>query len=466
MKYNRKIIYVMVCVCALFISLAVYLTYFELFEADTVIKSTYNRRIWEEENSVLRGSITDRYGTILAYSETDGDSQKRIYPYSSRYTHVIGYNSRTYGKTGLELKYNDILKTNDTLTSISDAITGNDSQAKGANLRLTLDNVMTQKAESLMKGKNGAVVALVPKTGEVLCLYSNPTFDPNESALTEEWADLAERDDSPFLGRATSGLYAPGSTFKTITAAAAIASGYGSYTVDDNGSYTIDGYTVKNYGGHSYGQLDIQKGFAKSSNVMFASLAVMMGQERMLKMAESFGIGQQIPFDITVKESQLNYSGKMNDPELAALGIGQGKLLVTPFNMALVAAAIANNGVIMTPYVVEEASYDSGRSVYRAKQNVWKTAVSSSVASQVGELMKECVASGTGTSAKISGVTVAGKTGTAENEKSGSEHAWFICYAPAENPEIAVCVMQEYSGTTGSSCAPIARELIKYYLGK
>lgn len=466
MKYNRKIIFVMVFVCALFLSLAVYLTYFELFSAETVIKSSYNRRIWEEEDNVLRGSITDRCGTVLAYSEEDGDSQKRIYPYASRYAHVIGYNSRTYGKTGLELKYNDMLLASDTITSISDAITGSQEKAEGANLRLTVDNSLTAKAESLMKGKNGAVVAIVPKTGEVLCLYSNPAFDPNEDALTAQWDSLAESEDSPFLGRAASGLYAPGSTFKVVTAAAAIDSGYSSYTVNDEGSYTVDGYTLKNYGGHSYGQIDLRSGFAKSSNVMFAALSVMMGEDRMRKAAEGFGVGQQIPFDITAQTSSMNYSGKMSDPELAAVGIGQGKLLMTPLNMALIASAIANNGIMMQPYLVENAAFASGRSIYSAKQGIWKTAVSPSVANQVGELMIECVQSGTGTSARISGVTVAGKTGTAQNEKEGKEHAWFIGYAPAEDPEIAICVMQEYSGVTGSSCAPIARDLIKQYLGK
>lgn len=466
MKYNRKIIYVMVFVCALFLSLAVYLTYFGLFSADSVIKSSYNRRIWEEENNVLRGKITDRYGITLAYSEEDSASQKRIYPYASRYTHVIGYNSRTYGKTGLELKYNSMLLANDAITSISDAISGSQGKSAGANLRLTIDNDLTAKAEAMMKGKNGAVVAIVPKTGEVLCLYSNPTFDPNEDALTAQWASLAESEDSPFLGRAASGLYAPGSTFKVITAAAAVDSGYGSYTVNDEGSYTVDGYTLKNYGGHSYGQLDLRSGFAKSSNVMFAALSVMMGEDRMRKMAENFGVGQQIPFDIAAQTSSMNYPNKMSDPELAAVGIGQGKLLMTPLNMALVACAIANDGIIMQPYLVEEASFPSGRSIYRAKRAIWKTAVSSLVSRQIGELMTECVQSGTGKSAKISGVTVAGKTGTAQNEKEGKEHAWFIGYAPAENPEIAVCVMQEYSGVTGSSCAPIARDLIRLYLGK
>ncbi len=465
MKYNRRIIYVMVTISVLFISLAVYLTYFELFQADSVIKNSYNRRTWEEEDSVLRGAITDRSGEVLAKSVIDEEgNQKREYPFKSRYTHVIGYNSRVYGRTALELKFNDMLLSENTIDTISGAISGNKEMAKGAGLRLTLDNGMTAIAESMMKGKNGAAVAIVPKTGEVLCLYSNPTFDPSEESLKANWADMAEREDSPFVARATGGLYAPGSTFKTVTAAAAVAGGYGAYTMKDEGSCTIDGYVVSNSGGHAYGDLDMTKGFAKSSNVFFATLAVMMGEDRLKSAAAAFGIGETVPFDIGVTKSVLNYPDKMTDTELAAVGIGQGKLMVTPFNMALAAAGIANGGVIMQPYLVEDPGYDSGRMIYRAKPKAWKTAVSPDTARELGKFMEECVKTGTGKSARISGITVAGKTGTAQNERKDKEHAWFICYAPAENPEIAVCVMQEYSGAAGSSCAPIAKKMIEYYL--
>lgn len=466
MRYNRRIIFVMVLLCALFLSLALYLTYFTLFQADDVIKSSYNRRIWEEEDSVLRGSIRDRSGVILAYSERRDDSQARVYPFAGRYTHTIGYNSRTYGKSGLEQRFNDILLSNDAIESISGAIYGTETEKKGANLRLTLDNSLTETAERLMGGKSGAVVALVPKTGEVLCLYSNPTFDPNETTLVKTWQDLAESEDSPFLARATSGLYPPGSAFKIVTSAAALEAGYENYSMEDTGSCTIDGYVVKNSGGHAYGQIDLKSGFAKSSNVMFATLASVIGEDTMRRMARSFGIGEEFGFDIKYSKSQFGYDEKMGGTEVAAVGIGQGKLLVTPLNMALIASGIANDGVIMQPYLVEEASYDSGRSVYKAKRGVWKSAVSLNTAKTVGEFMKECVRTGTGTGAQISSVTVAGKTGTAQNEREGKEHAWFVCYAPAENPEIAVCVMQEYSGTAGSSCAPIAKELIRQYLGK
>ncbi len=465
MKYNGKIIVVMVVICAMFLSLAVYLTYFTIFQAPDVIENKYNKRIREREESVLRGAIFDSQGEVLAYSSMDNNRQKRYYPYSSRYAHVIGYNSVTYDKSGLESTFNDILVKTDPIEDISKFFSMNKEMPKGTDLYLTINNAFTAKAEKLMGKNNGAVVALKPKTGEVICLYSNPSFDPNEDALTSNFSLLSQHEDSPFVGRSTQGLYPPGSTFKIITAAAALEEGC-AVSITDEGSIVIDGYEVKNYEGKTLGEIDAKTGFAKSSNVMFATYGVKVGEKKLKDVASRFGIGEAIDFDIRTSKSLFNYDNAMSQTDLAACGIGQGKLLVTPLNMALVASAIANDGVIMKPYIVEKALYAGGRQAYVAKPQVWKTAVSAYTASIIEEYMIECVNSGTGTGAKISGVTVAGKTGTAENEKEGKEHAWFVCYAPAEDPEIVICVMQEYRGRTGSSCAPIAKELITYYLNK
>lgn len=464
MKYNKRIISVMVVICTLFLSLAVYLTYFALFEAEDVVQNQYNKRIREREERILRGSIYDRNGEVLAYSKME-DGQKRIYPYKGRYAHLIGYNSVTYDKTGLEASFNKKLVGTNPVDEIASLFTNKEEVPKGANLYLTIDNKMTQLAEEMMKGQNGAVVAVNPKTGEVLCLYSNPTYDPNEESLKKEFPNMVKSEDAPFVARCTQGLYAPGSTFKIITAAAALEEGVAE-DIEDNGSVVIDGYEIKNFGGKKLGNTDIKTGFAKSSNVMFASYGVKVGEKKLKEVAERFGIGEKIPFDITTNKSVFSYEDKMTDTDLAACGIGQGKLLVTPLHMALVAAAIANDGVIMQPYVVEKATFDGGRKVYSAQSKAWKTAVTEEVAEKIGEYMLECVNTGTGTGAKIDNISVAGKTGTAENEKEGKEHAWFVCYAPYENPQIAICVMQEYTGKTGSSCAPIAKELIKYYLNR
>ncbi|MBQ8002771.1 MAG: peptidoglycan glycosyltransferase [Clostridia bacterium] len=462
MKYNQRIISVMVVICAMFLSLAVYLTYFTLFEAETVVENRYNKRIREREEAILRGTIYDASGEVLALSKME-NGQKRIYPFNERYAHLIGYNSVTYDRVGLEASFNKKLIETNPLDEIANFFTNQKKAPEGADLYLTIDNRMTALAEELMAGKNGSVIALVPKTGEVLCMYSNPTFDPNEKALRENFSSLTKRDDAPFVARCTQGLYAPGSTFKIITAAAALESGIAE-NVTDTGSLMVDGYEIKNFEGKSLGEIDIKTGFAKSSNVMFASYGTTMGEAKLKEVAKKFGIGEKIPFDIATNKSLFNYPDGMSKTDLAACGIGQGKLLVTPLNMALVASGIANDGVIMAPYIVEKAAFNGGRKVYSAEPKVWKNAVSKAVADKIGEYMIECVNTGTGTGAQIDGIQVAGKTGTAENEREGEEHAWFVCYAPAENPQIAICVMQEYTGRTGSSCTPIAKALIEYYL--
>lgn len=465
MKYNGRIITVMVVICAMFLSLAVYLTYFTLFQAEEVIDNNFNKRIRQREESILRGSIYDADGEVLAYSVAEENGQKRYYPFGKRYAHVIGYNSVTYGKTGLESTFNERLIQTNPLEHISGFFSKSDDMPEGADLYLTIDNDFTARAEQLMGNKNGSVVAINPKTGEVICMYSNPSFAPDEASLTKNFAALSQSDEAPFVGRGGQGLYPPGSTFKIVTAAAALEAGC-AVEIEDKGSLVIDGYEVKNYENKALGLIDIKAGFAKSSNVMFASYGVDIGEDKLKEVAKRFGIGEKIPLDIFTSKSLFSYENKMGQTDLAACGIGQGKLLVTPLHMALVACGIANDGIIMKPYIVEKAAYDNGRQVYSVKPEAWKRAVSENTANIIESYMIECVETGTGTGAKIDEVTVAGKTGTAENEKEGKEHAWFVCYAPCENPSIAICVMQEYAGRTGSSCAPIARELIKYYLNK
>ncbi len=466
MKSNKKIISVLVVVSLLFLSLTVYLTYYALFEAEKIVSSNYNRRLWEKEESVLRGSITDRNGTVLAKSEMEGNSQKRIYPYGSLYAHVIGYNTRSYGKTNLELSFNEYLLKTESLTEMIQYGLDSEGMKQGCSLVTTIDHSLMQTAKSAMGGKNGAVVAVNPKTGEVLCLYSGPSFDPNEAALTENWANLAVNEDSPFLPRATKGLYAPGSTFKIATSAAAINAGLEDYTLVDSGDIRIDGQVIRNAGGKEYGEVDMKQAFKYSSNVYFASLGEKLGAEKLKKSAENFMITQKIPFDIETTSSGWRYE-KMTKTELASVGIGQGKLLTTPLNMALVAAAVANNGVIMKPYLVQRAVSSNNVVAYEHKPEVLNRAVSTDTAEKLADYMLACVESGTGANARIRGVEVAGKTGTAQNERSGHDHAWFVGYAPKDDPRIAVAVIQEYSGSSGgSACAPIARQIMSEWLGR
>lgn len=462
MKLNKRIITVMVAVLALFLVLVIYLTYFTVFQAPDIVNSTYNQRIWEKEEKVLRGTIYDRNGTILAESENEGGKQKRIYPFDKLYAHTIGYNNRTYGKTNIELKFNGyLLKTQSVIEILKKEQGRENNFSEGASLSLTLDHKMTKLAAQLMGKDNGSVVALNPVTGEVYCLYSNPSFNPNEGEMAKNWEALINQEDSPFFARATQGLYAPGSTFKVVTSAAGIKAGHEDYTVEDEGKINVGGKEFNNAGGKAYGETDMENAIRVSSNVYFTSLAPKIGKNIFEETTRNFMITEKIPFDIDTNGSDLDFDS-FDNAELASVAIGQGKLRVSPLHMALVASAIANDGSMMKPYLVEKAFYSDGTTAFNAKPEVLSKPISRNDARRITEYMEKCVESGTGTAARVSGITVAGKTGTAENEKEGKTHAWFIGFAPADNPQIAICVMKEYSGRGGGSvCAPIASKIIK-----
>jgi len=250
MNVDRRIIHVLVLVSALFLSLMAYLTYFELFEKDKIMTNSYNRRQYEEEEKTLRGSIYDRNGTVLAKSEIREDKQERIYPYGSLYSHVIGYNSKKYGKSLIEAKFNAyLLGTNESslVFNLKNKLTG--SEREGNDLYLSIDHELQALASKLMGNKKGSVVALDPKTGEVLAMVSKPDFDPREGKLAENWNNMVEDEEAPFLPRAIQGLYVPGSTYKVVVGAAAIENGLDSRIFEDKGAITVDGKKISNAGG-------------------------------------------------------------------------------------------------------------------------------------------------------------------------------------------------------------------------
>lgn len=457
MNVNKKIIRVLVVVALMFLSLVTYLLYFNMFSAEKVASNPYNKRQWEDERYVVRGSIYDRNGEVLAKTEVNGDERTRVYPYGHLYSHVIGYYSKVYGKTQLEMKYDkELLGHGDISINFNELRSGYD-------LHLTIDNDLQSYAYDQLKGRNGAVVALEPSTGKILAMVSYPDFNPSASALEQNWNSIVERKDSPLLARATNGLYPPGSTYKIATTVAAYNAGYATHTFEDNGSFKLDDFKVENYGGKSYGNIDLKTAFEVSSNAVFCSLGYELGSENILSNAEGFGINKDINIDIPVAKSKIEYK-KMSNADAALVSIGQGQLLMTPLHVAMMGASVANNGSMMKPYLVDSITTSSGMTIGTARQESLYMPMSSMCAGYLNELMTGVVKEGTGKSAAISGITVAGKTGTAENE-TDKDHAWFVGYAPAENPQIAVAVLLEYDGGAGgSNAAPIARNIIRRYL--
>ena len=460
MKVNKRIIVLLCFVSLLFLSQIGYLSYWAIFRASSVASMSYNKRNWASNNNVLRGGIYDRVGTPLATSTRDANkNQKRKYPFAKSYAHIIGYNSQVYSQTGLENTYNDLLSGKDPISKTVNIIA---EQARGADLTLTIDNNLQQVAYKAMGDKVGSIVALNPYTGEVLAMVSTPSFNINEEELTQNWNKYINNKNNPFFSRATNGLYQPGSTFKTVVGTSYLENLGIPNDYNDTGKITIHGKDFKNYGNHKYGKVNFFSAFAKSSNTAFATWGSKLGGTKLRETAEKFGFNKPDKFDIALSTSKYP-DKKMDLADVAASSIGQWEVQATPLQMAKVASIVANGGINISPYLVEYAKASNGTTAYQHTSKNRSRVMTTDTNRKMKKAMSAVVEYGTGTGAGIAGITAAGKTGTAENEKSRQEHAWFIGYAPADNPKIAFAILHEYSGKTGASLVPIANKLIAEY---
>lgn len=459
MNNNKRMIHLIVLTCVLFFSIIGYLTYFQIFMATKVSQNNYNRRLWQREENTIRGTIYDRKGVVLAETIVNDEAMTRSYPFNNLYSHIVGYSHRQYGRTGAEAYYNsDLMAIGSeagTVARLRERITG--EKVKGNHVYLTLHHELQKTGERLLRGKKGSVVAIDPRSGEILAMVSKPDFNPNR--LNTDWSKLIEDERSPLLNRGIAGLYPPGSTFKVIMSAAVLENGQIDTNYDCKGSIVVDGYTLSDLNKQGHGVLDLRRSLAVSCNTNFARMALELGGDRVLNMARGFYFGRPIPGDIPMQTSRIPYDRGIKPTELAAVAIGQGKLLVSPVQMALVAGVFANDGVMMTPRILQEVRSPEGKQL-RGISSEGIRVIPSEIADEVKEMMVAVVAEGTGKNARISGIRVAGKTGTAENA-TGESHAWFIGFAPADAPKVAVAIILETEGRSGGiAAAPVARQIM------
>jgi len=459
---RKRIITILIALCLGFVFLIGYLSYFQMFRAQAVRDNSYNKRLWINEDNILRGSIADRDGEVLVYSESIGGEAQRIYRYDNLYSHVIGYSLRDYGKSGLERKYNSYLVNANENTAINELINLINPTGVGNNLSLTIDHDIQTRTRELMSGKKGSAIAIDPNTGEILSMVSVPDF--SVGALSENWTSVSENPDSPLLNRGTQGQYTPGSIFKILTALGVIRNGLPEAIYQCSGSTVIDGYTIRDFDESGHGPLNLEQAFAVSCNTYFADQAVAMGHDQLREIAESLMFNDRIDFDLETSTS-IFPEDSIGLTDLAASGIGQGRVLTTPLNMLMIVSAVANDGYMPMPYLVESIYTPSGMTIESHKTESRKV-MDKGEAEALQRMMREVVASGTGTNAGINGVQVAGKTGTAENS-SGNNHAWFVGFAPLEDPQVAVVVLLEEEGSSGGrAAAPIAREMISVAINR
>lgn len=469
---NIKKVLMIFLIC--FIGLISYITYFEMVEGPKIVNNTYNRRLWVKRNEVLRGTIYDRNGKPLTKSSRiNQETQKREYTGGEIFAHALGYVDIKYGITGLEKKYDKELMDTDIEDTIKSLIKnkGKEQEKIGDSLKTTLDYDVQSKAYDLLGDNKGAVVALNPKTGEVLAMVSKPSFNPNN--LQEIWQSINADKNIPLLNRATAGLYPPGSTFKTVTAVSALENmpGVRNRTFQDNGELRIsDKYSLHNYEGETFGNIDFKNAYVHSSNVVFGTLGLELGNDKLKETAEKFYFNKYIPADgIPVEQSKFPTLKNYEKGSIAQTAIGQSSDLASPLQMALVSATIANGGTMMKPQLVKEVQTSKGVLVKSVQPESLGQIISTSTANTMRDFMKSVVQEGTGVNASVEGVDVCGKTGTADHQVNGKDatpHSWFIGFAPYDNPQVAVAVIVEDGGQGGKAAAGIASEVIRTALKK
>lgn len=452
------------------------LGYWQVVRAgDLLADPSLNRaRLYEEERRIVRGKILDRDGEVLARTEMTDDGTKRVYT-APWLVHVIGHYSLRYGNTNVEQYDDQYLRGKlgvDPASAVEDRLLHRPIQ--GNDVVLTIDNQLQKVAEEALGTSRGSIIAMDPRTGEILALASHPYYDPNN--LEDNWTLLTEDPATPLLNRATQGLYAPGSTFKTVTAAAAVDSG--TFSLDDRFEFTLSpgnppahseafhGFSVYcgNHINTGPGKLsiDLAGAFSSSCNVAFAELGVRLGHQRLTDYAGRFGFGSEIPTEMSSVASQISTDPKFlrDDAALASTAFGQGQLLVSPMQIALVTNAVANKGVIMQPRVVKEVRREQ-RVVEENEASVWRTPIQAATADAIRSMMVGSVDHGWATAAQIPGVQVAGKTGTAETGDQQATHAWFTAFAPASNPTISVTVIKEHAGFGSTEAIPAAKAILE-----
>lgn len=465
----------------LFLAVFMQLNYVQIFAAERIASNNANIRSLLREYSIKRGDILTLDGTTIAVSEPTGGRLKyrRTYPEGELYGHVTGYYSIRYGNSRIESTYNDQLLGEAGVISmqdIQDRFLGAGEQ--GDDVRLTIHSRLQQAARDALGSNRGAIVAMDPQTGEVRAMWSNPSYDPAPLASHDGrearryWQSLDPgSSSSPLVSRATSRGYAPGSTVKVITAAAALEGKYEpDSTFDDpvelelpQTNETLTNFTKTSCAG---GQIDLFTALEVSCDTTFAILGMEL-PEQVRRVAEEMGFNDQIPFDVGTEPSNFPEVGEDNKPFQAYVAIGQGDVVATPLQMALVAASVANGGATPVPQLVREVIDPSGGIVERVQADTFGEPMSSATARDVTEMMVAVVESGTGTGAQIPGVAVAGKTGTAQTVEGANPHTWFIAFAPANDPQLAVAVIVENGGTAGSEAtggavaAPLAKRMLE-----
>ncbi|SNV18295.1 Penicillin-binding protein A [Dermatophilus congolensis] len=483
---NNPIRRVAILAATMFAALLISTTIIQFFQAQELRDKPNNTRTLLASYATARGSILVGGNEIASSRPVDDQYRyQRVYPKGDLYAHVTGYYSLVYGAgAGLEKAAHDLLSGQASsliYRRLGDLITG--QNPSGATLELTINPAAQKAAEAALGERRGAAVALDPKTGAVLAMVSHPTFDPNSlaghdrSKVTSAWERFSKAKSNPTINRAIGGnLYPPGSTFKLITAAAALESQkYGTQTqlpgperLPLPGSST----SLPNAGGGACdnGTVTLARAVQMSCNTAFGYLGQQLGGDAIRSQAAKFGFGEQLKIPMSVTPSTIPKNS--DTAQNIQIAIGQFDVRATPMQIAMVTAGIANGGELMKPYLISKTMGADLDVIEETRPQKLSTAVSKETAKKLTQMMEGVVEGGTGTKAQISGVKVAGKSGTAEHGEGRPPHAWFTAFAPANDPQVAVAVVVEDGGVAGSEggggkvSAPIAKKIMEAVINR
>jgi peptidoglycan glycosyltransferase len=469
---NQPVLRLFGLVILLFGVLVAFTSRWTVFEAEALRDNELNRRALLQEQKIRRGTIRSADGKVLARAvPRPGDTWGRRYPTGELFAHAIGYSYTSIGRAGLERSRNDVLTGERTeLITAFESILGRSNE--GDDIRTALDSRAQQVAIDALEssGHRGALVALGTKTGKVLAMASNPSYDPNGIGDRQTFAELnRDEENAPLVNRATQNGYPPGSTMKVVTAAAALDSGRyqpGSQVDGSNGK-RISGVPLNNFGSEDFGTIDLTFALTNSVNTVWAEVGEKLGGRTMQRYMERFGFYAEPPMDYP--DAQMSASGvrkrgqltPMTDDsvDVGRVAIGQGDLFATPLQMASVAQTIGNGGVRLEPHIMARSIDPDGRTVEEVEPEEAEQVISRQTARELTGMMTRVVEEGTGTAAALEGVDVAGKTGTAELNTEGLNQPWFMCFTP--DVAVAITLERFQGGTGGVDAAPIARAVLQ-----
>ena len=438
--------------------------YWQVGQREALVNHPSNPYRLMEHYRVRRGGIFASGGEVIAESLERENSFERVFGGTSGLAPTIGYFSRRYGTAGMEKAMDDLLMGRRYPgTSIIGRIRHLLSEpASGYDVITSIDLNLQRTVEQAFAGRKGAAVVMEVKTGRILAIASLPGFDPE--TVDSQWDKIISDVNSPLYNRALAGFYPPGSTFKIVVLAAALADGELDLTstFDDPGTVTVEGHTIANAGGTAWGPITLLEALAVSSNVVFAETARKIGSDRLLEMARAFGLGRRPPLAGDNVGAGRLPAGVLSQLELTQMAIGQYGLVTTPLQMAMVVQAVANDGLMMEPMLVDAVKGPGEGSRWANRPRPMGYVVGVQTARQIRQAMAEVVTRGTGRSAALRGIDVGGKTGSAENPQ-GRAHAWFVGMAPVDQPAICLAVVVEHGGSGGSVAAPIARRILAAY---